>query len=170
NELSLNGGTEWSWDQGHFVHYSLGAVYEANELSLNGGAKWSREQGRFVQYNLGVVYEPKGSDLSLAKVSYNYNEEEEDPKDQIDTTLNWALSSRSTFSLTSNYSLKESRNITTEAALLYDACCWAVGVTVGREGSFDEMLIDRFMVTLQLKTFGSFSAGGGSSGGEFKFN
>ena len=170
NELSLNGGTEWSWDQGHFVHYSLGAVYEANELSLNGGAKWSREQGRFVQYNLGVVYEPKGSDLSLAKVSYNYNEEEEDPKDQIDTTLNWALSSRSTFSLTSNYSLKESRNITTEAALLYDACCWAVGVTVGREGSFDEKLIDRFMVTLQLKTFGSFSAGGGSSGGEFKFN
>jgi hypothetical protein len=112
------------------------------------------------------------SDLSLAKVSYNYNEEADPPVDHLVTyTLSgWALSSRSTFSLTGSYSLKESRNITTEAALLYDACCWAVGVTVGREGSFDEKLIDRFMVTLQLKTFGSFSAGGGSSGGEFKFN
>lgn len=138
-----------------------------DELSLNGGAQWSWDQGRFVQYDLGLVYQPRGSDLSLASVSYYY---EESVREQVNTTLNWALSSQSTLSLTDKYSLMESRNISTEATLLYDSCCWAVGVTLGREGGFSEKLIDRFMVTLRLKTFGSFSAGGGPSGGIIKYD
>ncbi len=123
------------------------------EVDFRSSFRWNQDDGSLSNMSAGVEYE---SGYRRA-VSADYFKDSSNSED-LRFTLDWPLARRWQFSTGQRYSITDSDFRESSFGLIYDSCCWAVGVSASRNLQSDGEFNDRFVVSLELDGLGKVSA------------
>ncbi len=150
-EVGLNPGDEPDTSARSDVFAELNALL-TNEVDFRSTFRWDRDDATLTNVSAGIEYE-SGYRRS---VSADYFKDVTSSED-IRFTFDWPLASRWQFSTGQRYSITDSDFRESSYGLIYDSCCWAVGLSASRLLQSDGEYNERFVVSLELNGLGKVS-------------
>jgi len=151
-EVGLNPGDAVDTLDKSDVFAELNALL-TNEVDIRSSFRWDQNDGSLTNMSAGVQYE-SGYRRAVAADYFKNSTSSED----VRFTLDWPLSSRWQFSTGQRYSITDSDFRESSYGLIYDSCCWAVGVSASSILQSDGEYNERFVVSLELDGLGKVSA------------
>ncbi len=136
-------------DTSDFLAEISGAV--TDDWTARAFARWSAEESELDFATLTANY--FHSSRRNASIGYSYTV---DSDEQFNLRLETPLGARWQFNGRADYSIVDSEIRTAEMGIVYDGCCWALGLTAQRylrSGEFN----DRFLVSFELDDLGKLS-------------
>lgn len=124
-----------------------------NEVDFRSTFRWDREDATLTNMSAGLEYE-SGYRRSISADYFKDITSSED----IRFTFDWPLASRWQFSTGQRYSITDSDFRESSYGLIYDSCCWAVGLSASRLLQSDGEYNERVVVSLELDGLGKISA------------
>ncbi|MEE9446947.1 MAG: LPS-assembly protein LptD, partial [Arenicellales bacterium] len=118
-------------------------------VDISSSLRWDQSEGELSTLNMGVGYK-NGSRRSASVNYYKYLESSED----LRLKLNWPLSPRVQLRTNQLYSIKDSVSRSSSLGLVYDGCCWAVGLTASRRLISGGEYRNSILATLELDGLG----------------
>ena len=124
------------------------------DWELNSFFRYDHEENLTRTFRLGTTYDHSARrQLGLV---YWYDHEQQE---QLELTVNWALSPRWQLQFDNLYSLRDSENRATGINLTYDGCCWAVRLGAFRSLRNDGEFKDGVALTFELDNLGAIRTG-----------
>lgn len=124
-----------------------------NEVDFRSTFRWKQEDATLTNMSAGLEYE-SGHRRS---VTVDYFKDVTSSED-IRFTFDWPLASRWQFSTGQRYSITDSDFRESSYGLIYDSCCWALGLSASSLLQSDGEYNERFVVSLELDGLGKVSA------------
>lgn len=135
------------------IFAELNAVL-TNEVDIRSFLQWDQEEGEFSNTTIGIDYEA-GYRRNVSLDYYKNNVSSEDLYLQLD----WPLAPRWQFSTSQRYSIEDGDFRESSYGLIYDGCCWAVGIRGSNTLQSDGEYNAQFVVTFELDGLGRVQTG-----------
>lgn len=119
---------------------------------LTGFTRWDEEEGKLGAFRVSANY--SHSPRRKARVSYIENL---DSNQQLNLSLSSPIASHWQLDSSVNYSIEDAEIRSSELALSYDSCCWAIKAGLQRYLVDDGEYANRILFTLELDQLGSIS-------------
>jgi len=152
-EVGLNADDEPETEDKSDIFAELNAVL-TNQIDIRSFLRWDQEAGELSNTTLGIDYEA-GNRRNVTLDYFKNNQNSEDLRLQLD----WPLAPRWQFYTGQRYSIEDAEFRESSYSLVYDSCCWAVGMkasnVLGSDGEFNT----RFVVSLELDGLGKIDTG-----------
>jgi len=152
-EVTLNPDDEPETADKSDIFAELNAVL-TNQIDIRSFLRWDQEEGELSNTTLGVDY-AAGYRRNVTLDYFKDNQNSEDVRLQFD----WPLGSRWQFYTGQRYSIQDAEFRESSYSLVYDSCCWAVGVKASNILESDGEFNTRFVVTLELDGLGKIDTG-----------
>lgn len=122
-----------------------------NEIDFRSTFRWQND-GTLENLSAGIKYD-SGLRRSVTADYFKDSLLNED----IRFTMDWPLAPRWQFSTGQRYSITDADFRESSVGLVYDSCCWAVGMRASRNLQSDGEYNDRFVLSLELAGLGKIS-------------
>ena len=135
------------------IFAELNAVL-TNQIDIRSFMRWDEEEGELSNATLGIDYSA-GYRREVSLDYFRDNLSSEDVRLQLD----WPIGPRWQFYTGQRYSVEDAEFRESSYGLVYDSCCWAVGVRasniLGSDGEFNS----RIVISLELDGLGKIDTG-----------
>lgn len=118
-------------------------------FKVNSFLRYDQSEGETSNFNLGLDY--YNGPRREASIDYFLTK---NSSENIRIGLDWPLSPHLQLGYTQLYSLEDSQSRSSSLKLVYDSCCWAVGLTVNRLLQSDGQYRNSILVTFELDGLG----------------
>jgi len=148
--VGLNANDESGTSGASDIFAELNALM-TNEIDFRSTFRWQKD-GTLQNLSAGVQYSSglrRGVTADYFKDSFS--------NEDIRFTMDWPLASRWQFVTGQRYSITDSDFRESSVGLVYDSCCWAVGMSASRNLQSDGEYNDRFVLSLELAGLGKIS-------------
>lgn len=120
-----------------------------NELELRSFMRFNQDGGDLKDITMGLDY--RSGDRRFASVDYFKNDT---ISEDVRLQLNWPLAPRVQLHMDHRYSLDDAEFRANSFGLIYDGCCWAVGLKATRLLQSSGEFRDTILATLELEGLG----------------
>ncbi len=152
-EVVLNPGDEPQTRTRSDIFAELNAVL-TNQIDIRSFLRWDQELGEMSSTTLGIDYSPGyRRDVTLDYFKDNLNAQD------LHLQLDWPLGPRWQFHTGQRYSIEDSEFRESSYGLIYDSCCWAVGVRASNILESDGEFNTAFVISLELDGLGKIDTG-----------
>lgn len=151
-DVSLDAGEAPDTTSRSDIFAELNALL-TNEVDFRSTFRWDEDFANLVNVSAGLDYE-SGHRRSVAVDYFKNLTSSED----VRFTFDWPLASRWQFSTGQRYSITDSDFRESSYGLIYDSCCWALGLSASRLLQSDGEYNERFVLSLELDGLGRVSA------------
>ena len=160
-DVGLNAGDPQDTAKKSDVFAELNTLL-TNEVDFRSTFRWDEDDGTLTNVSAGIEYESGhrrsvSADYFKSSISSS-SENNSSSNEDVRFTFDWPLASRWQFSTGQRYSITDSDFRESSYGLIYDSCCWAVGLSASRLLQSDGEYNERFVVSLELNGLGKVSA------------
>jgi len=152
-EVTLNPGDIPETETKSDIFAELNAVL-TNQIDIRSFLRWDQDAGELSNTTLGIDYEA-GYRRNITLDYFKDNLNSEDVRLQLD----WPLGPRWQFHTGQRYSIEDADFRESSYGLIYDSCCWAVGLRASNILESDGEFNTNFVITLELDGLGKIDTG-----------
>ncbi len=135
------------------IFAELNAVL-TNEIDIRSFLRWDEEEGELSNTTLGIDY----SVGFRREVTFDYFKDNQNAED-VRLQLDWPLGPRWQFYTGQRYSIEDAEFRESSYGLIYDSCCWAVGLRASNVLQSDGEFNSRIVISLELDGLGKIDTG-----------